>query len=80
VEPGRIDLILLACRDSLNSIRSLSKGVISLFLATIIGVLPTVSTARISYTHFYSYFFVQLFICLDINGGFFSLMSCDEKY
>ena len=58
MEPGRVELSL-ACHGFLKSLLcSFSKGVIWLFLATVAGVLPTVSLG-----------FVHLFAILIWRAG-----------
>jgi hypothetical protein len=67
--------LILACRDYLNSLLcSFSKGVIWLLLATVAGVVPTVSLASFSKISLLFSFDVQVFACLDLNGTFCSLV------
>jgi hypothetical protein len=58
-----------------------SKGVIWLLLATVAGVVPTVSLASF-FVHISLLFSfdVQVFACLDLNGTFCFLLSRNEKY
>ena len=57
------------------------KGVILLLLATVAGVLPTVSLASFPHITFLLFSFdVQVFVSLDLNGSFYSLLSSKEKY
>ena len=80
MEPGAIKLILAHC-DYLNSLPcSFFKGVIWLLLATVAGVVPTVSPASFSYISLLFSLDAKVFACLDLNGTCCSFLSRNEKY
>ena len=70
MEPGTIDSPAVIPSIHLY----VSKGVIWLLLATVAGIVPTVSPAGLSYISSLFSFDVQVFACLNLNGTLYSLV------
>jgi chromate transport protein ChrA len=73
VESGGIELIL-AVNLSIH-LCYFFKGVIWLLVATVAGVVPTVSLASFSYIYLLISLNVQVFSLLNLNGTFWSFLE-----
>ena len=59
---------------------SFRKGVIWLLLAIVVGAVPTVSPASFFIHTLLFLFYVKVFMFLDLNGTFCSLLTMNENY